>query len=411
MIFDPHFSAIDTCRMKKHTVMRNPLLQGFISLDGRSTYGVGDWYEGDPVSRQAGKPTSLTAIYGKSTRALPRSVGSMQAYGDWLPYLRFPSLNEGGTPMVDLDGLAAELGIARLGMKREASNPTGSHKDRMSPLALARAMEIGAKGVVCASSGNAAISLAAYAAAASVPCRIVVTPHISDGYRRLLSRMGAELVVCASSHGRWETVRTLVDQGWYPITNFSIPAVGSNPYGVQGYKTVAFEIWQQYGHVDAVVVPCSRGDLIWGIGEGFREMREMGILAAVPRLHAAEPFPRISRILAGTSQTTDHFPGETIQFSIAGDTATDQAVRAVRDSAGSAVFVDDAAAQAAQAQSARHGIDLEISSASALGAVPILRSRAQIDAESVVVIIGTANSAREPAAALAPLRISTLFSN
>ncbi len=65
-----------------------------------------------------------------------------------------------------------------------------------------------------------------------VPCRIAITQHISEGYRRLLTRMGGELIVCASSHGRWNAVRALVAQGWYPITNYAIPAAGSDPYGV-----------------------------------------------------------------------------------------------------------------------------------------------------------------------------------
>lgn len=394
--------------MKKHNVIRNPLLTGFASLDGRSSYGVGDWFEGDPASRAEGSPTSLSAQYNRPALTLPDTVGPMQAYANWLPYVSFPSLNEGGTPMVDLPALAESLGVQSLAVKCEAANPTGSHKDRMTPLALARAIEVKARGVVCASSGNAAISLAAYAAAASMPCRIVITQRISDGYRRLLTRMGAELIVCATSHGRWDAVRTLVEQGWYPITNYAIPAVGSNPYGVQGYKTIAFEIWQQLGHVDAIVVPCARGDLIWGIGEGYREMKAAGIISALPTLHAAEPFPRISKILEGQAKTTDHFPGETIQFSIAGDTATDQAVRAVRDSGGSAVYVSDSEALDAQLIAARQGIDLEISAACALGAIPIMLSRKTLSAASRVVVIGTANSAREPATNLPPLTVSSL---
>ena len=397
--------------MKKHYVTRNPSLKGFVSLDGRSSYGIEDWFEGDPTSRMEGVPTSVKANYDSLGLSLPDTVGPLQAYGKWLPYVRFPSLNEGGTPMVNAPALAEHFELQSLAIKREAANPTGSHKDRMTPLALARAMEVEAKGVVCASSGNAAISLAAYAAAVSMPCRIVITRHISDAYRRLLTRMDAELIVCSSSLERWDVVRVLVQQGWYPITNYCIPAVGSNPYGVQGYKTIAYEIWQQLGTVDAVIVPCARGDLIWGIGEGFREMKAVGIVAAIPTLHAAEPFPRISKILQGEAKTTDHFPGETIQFSIAGDTVTDQAVRAVRDSRGSAVAVSDSAATGAQKIAARHGIDLEISSACALAASSILKSKGELTHTSKVVIIGTANSAREPAPNLPPLAVSSFLSH
>ena len=389
--------------MNTPPVIRNPALTGFVSLDGTASHGIEDLFEGDPASRLRGVPTSVRARYEHAALALPDTVGPMHAYANWLPYLRFPSLNEGGTPMTDAPALAGSLGVRSLQVKREASNPTGSHKDRMTPLALARAIEVGAPGVMCASSGNAAISLAAYAAAASMPCRIMVTPDIADGYRRLLERMGAELIVCASYAARWEAMRRMVAQHWYPVTNYTLPAVGSNPFGVQGYKTIAFEIWQQLGQVDAVVVPCARGDLIWGIFEGYRHMQQAGIIAAMPALHAAEPFPRIAKVLAGHATTTDFFAGATIQFSIAGDTVTDQSVRAVRDSGGSAVYVSDHEARLAQASAARSGIDLEISACGALAAVAQLKAGGQLTAASSVVVIGTANSAREPAASLPPL--------
>lgn len=387
-------------------VIRNPLLVGFRSLDGDSRYGIGDWFEGDPTSRERGAPTSLAAEYQHAIRALPENVGPLLSYGAWLPYLEFPTLNEGGTPVVDVPDLAKMLGLRKLIVKRESANPTGSHKDRMTPLALARAIEVGAEGVVCASSGNAAISLAAYAALAKMPCRILVTAAIADGYRRLLERMGAELVVCKDSHDRWTAMAELARRDWFPITNYAIPAVGSNPYGVQGYKTVAYELFQQVGRVDALVVPCARGDLIWGINEGYKDLKAIGLIERVPALYAAEPYPRVSKVLTGHALSTDFFPGKTTQFSIAGDTATDQAVRAVTESKGGAVAVDDATALSAQKLCARHGLDLEISSASAIGAISILKKRGLMSETDIVVAIGTANSAREPALALEPLRFA-----
>ena len=384
-------------------VVRNPLLIGFRSLDGRSHFGVGDLFEGDPASRSRGEPTSVAAEYRQIASPLPACVGPMRTYGAWLPYLEFPSLGEGGTPAVDVPALADALGLKRLIVKRESANPTGSHKDRMTPLALARAIETGAAGVVCASSGNAAISLAAYASAAGVQCRVLVTASISDAYRSLLDRMNADIVVCRTHLDRWKVMAGMVSQGWYPITNFALPAVGSNPYGVQGYKTVAYEIFQQVGPVDDVVVPCARGDLLWGIGEGFNELKHAGMIGGLPRLHAVEPFPRLSRVLQGQAKSTDLFPGDTQQFSIAGDTTTDQAVRAVRASCGSAICVDDTLAGAARNEAARHGFDLELSSASALGAVRILQANGGLSDASTVVMIATASSAREPIAVLAPL--------
>ncbi|MGF6641671.1 pyridoxal-phosphate dependent enzyme [Paraburkholderia sp. MM6662-R1] len=386
-------------------IIRNPHLQGFRSLDGKSSYAIGDWFEGDPTSRREGCPTSLAATYSQLPASLPAIVGPMVMYGDWLPYKNFPSLGEGGTPLVALANLAKVLDVGSVLLKREAANPTGSHKDRMTPLVVARAIDVGARGLVCASSGNAAVSLAAYSAAAGVPCVVITTPSITDAYRHFLDRAGAEIIVVSSPRERWDLMAKMVADGWYPVTNYSIPAVGSNPWGVQGYKTVAYELWQQAGPLDAIVVPCSRGDLLWGIAEGYSDLQRSGLVTRSPALYAVEPFPRLSLVLTGRASVTSEFAGTTRQFSLGGDTVTDQAVRAVRNSRGIAVCVSDFAAIDAQKLAARHGVDLELGSAATLSAVATLREEGLLDEKSMLAVLGTAASPREPAAALPPLQI------
>ena len=99
----------------------------------------------------------------------------MSEMGEWLPYVRWRGLGEGGTPLLDF---TPSVPVGRLLLKAEWMNPTGSHKDRASPLVLARAIEIGARGIACASSGNAGISVAAYAALVGLPCRVIVTASV-----------------------------------------------------------------------------------------------------------------------------------------------------------------------------------------------------------------------------------------
>ncbi|MCC7275660.1 MAG: pyridoxal-phosphate dependent enzyme, partial [Alphaproteobacteria bacterium] len=311
---------------------------------------------------------------------------------------------EGGTPLLPLPGAARRHGLGSLLVKREAANPTGSHKDRMSPLVVARAVERGARGVICASSGNAAISVAAYAAAAGLPCRIVTTPALTDAYRRLLLRTGAEIAATERPLDRWALVaRAVRDDGWFPATNYALPPVGSNPFGVEGYKTLAFELYLDPGPLDAILVPTARGDLIWGIGAGYRMLAAAGLLhGQPPRLVAVEPLPRLEAVLAGRLDIRDTVAGSTLQFSTAGATMTDQALRAVRDSGGTAITVGDDAALAAQAALAAAGIDLELSSAAAYAAVSSLVARGDLRRGDRVCLIGTAGSAREPATAPLP---------
>lgn len=382
----------------------NPDLVGFQPLDGGPVLPVGDWFEGCPSARAAGRPTSVAAVYTDQPRATPGS-GRMQMAGAWLPYLSWEGLGEGGTPLIPLPAPAP---LGALAVKAEWMNPTGSHKDRMSPLVVARAREVGARGVICASSGNAGISLAAYAARAGLSCRVVLTPAVPEAVRRALLVYGAETLGAADGLERWSLATRLVrDEGWYPATNHVVPAVGSNPWGVQGYRSLAFELaaaapagWE------AVIVPTARGDLAWGIGAGFAALRAAGLwMHAGPRIVAVEPFTRLSAVLAGRAEISDQFADMTRQSSIAGATTTDQALRAVQGSGGIAIVIGDEVAEAAQAAlAARHGIFLERCAAATYAAVGALVDSGWLAEGARVALIGTAAGQRDstwvPSAAL-----------
>ena len=381
-------------------VQRNPHLAGFVALDGGGRYPVTDLHAGCPAARARGTATSVVAQYQGAPGWAHSPGRGMLRFGAWLPYLVFPTLGEGDTPLGALPQTAAALGLGAVWVKREAANPTGSHKDRMSPLIAARALEIGAHGAIVASSGNAAISVAAYAAAAGLGCRVVTTPAMPAAYRGFLVRTGAEVVDVADSLTRWRVAAAMVAQeGWLPATNHALPAVGSNPFGVEGYRSIAYELFEQTdGQLDAVLVPTARGDLIAGISYGFVDLVGAGALRVSPRLFAVEPFPRLAAVLSGDAATTAAFAGRTAQFSIAGATTTDQAVRAVRATDGAAIVVDDRSAAAGQHAAARQGIDLELCAAATVAAVERLRTDGVLKVGMRVALIGTASSAREPSA-------------
>ena len=132
---------------------------------------------------------------------------------------------------------------------------------------------------------------------------------------------------------------------------------------------------------DLVVTPCSRGDLLSGLHLGFAELGR-----GMPRLIAAEPFPRLARVLAGADYRED-FAGETAQFSIAGSTVTWQAVQALRASGGLAVPVDDDAVRLAQAKLARLGFHAELSAASALAALGELAKDGSLAGRHAVLVL------------------------
>lgn len=345
------------------TVKPNPDLIGFDCLRCQARLPVGDYFEGCPACAAAGHPVSVAAAY---------SATAAVTDGGRLP-LRCPAyLDEGGTPLVALDTLAAELGLGCLWAKLESENPTGSHKDRMSRFVVARAQQLGFSRVVAASSGNAGVSLAATAARAGIGADIIVHRGSPGGWVRAIRDHGAGVVESSDVRTRWVETRKLVYAGThYPATNFLSPPVGSNPFGVQGYKTIAYELIEALGAeaVDAVVVPTERGDLIWGVFEGLRELRACGQLAAMPRLFAVEPYPRISAVLDGADYRGAFVGAPSAQVSIAGSSVTWQALAAVGASGGRAVVVDDRAARASCAVLDRFGVAAELCSAGTLGAV------------------------------------------
>ncbi|MGH8236774.1 MAG: pyridoxal-phosphate dependent enzyme, partial [Steroidobacteraceae bacterium] len=292
----------------------------------------------------------------------------MSRYASWMPYTSWVSLGEGGTSCVSFPSLAGEVKAAAIFIKTEGQNPSGSHKDRMSCLTVTRALDVGATRIVAASSGNGGASLALYAAAAGLECCIVTTPELSPVYKRAIEITGARIVTAPESLDRWRLVADMVRQeGWFPATNYLNPPVGSNHFGLDGLKTLAYELIEEPGadNIDAILVPTSRGDLIWGLYEGFRQLKAIGLVGSIPRLFAVEPFPRISRVLAG-EELTGFFPGTTDLVSIGGSTVTYQSIAAIRSSGGGAVVVDDQSVVRDQHRFARHGCYAELSAAATL---------------------------------------------
>ncbi|WP_342959751.1 threonine synthase [Paraburkholderia azotifigens] len=323
----------------------------------------------------------------------------MLQWGSYLPYLEWPSLGEGGTPLIELE---STCGVNKLWIKAEWMNPTGSHKDRMSPLAVARALEVGADGIICSSSGNAGISMACYAAKAGLASRVIVTASLPKPVRQALATYGTDVVVAKNSLDRWRVMEEAVaKERWFPLTNYLLPPVGSCAWGVEGYKTVAFELAAECRNgLDAVIVPTARGDIIWGIAAGFAMLAKQGQWnGPLPKLIAIEPFPRISKVLQNEAVITNEFPGSTRQASTAGTTATDQSLRAVVETGGTALAISDEMAAVAQRDLAKKfGIYLELCAAAPYAAISHLLAQGSLAPTDRVVLIGTSAGYRDPIA-------------
>ncbi|MBY4947202.1 pyridoxal-phosphate dependent enzyme [Cupriavidus respiraculi] len=376
-------------------IRRNARLAKLRCITCQAEYPIADMPAGCPRCAQAGRPSSVEAVYD-GLPAAPVAQSSGYRWGHWLPYSHGVSLGEGDTPCLDVRGLARDLDVAALWVKHEGMNPTGSHKDRMSAQGVSRALDIGADTVVLASSGNAAISAAAYCAAAGLRCEIATYRDLPTPFARALHYYGAKRVAFDTGRARWDHVRLRVERdGAFALTNYTVPPVGSPVFGVEGYRAVALEWVAQGCRPDHIMVPTARGDLLWGIYSALRDLVQTGVLPRLPRLWAVEPFARLSRVLDGASLQAE-FPGQTAQFSTAGSTVTAQQEIAVRRSGGGALVVGDDAAVDGVSRLARAGFWVELCAGAGLSAARQLRADGRITSSEQVLLLLTAKGERDP---------------
>ena len=373
-------------------VLRNARLIGLRCLHCDMRYPVALVHDGCPACRARGVHVSLRADYlpnDQSNQASGRSSHN-------LPYSQHITLGEGNTPLLNLPGLAKLSSVAQLKLKDESRNPTGSHKDRMSAVGVSQALEFGAHTVVLASSGNAAVSAARYAHAAGLACEVATYDSMPRGYVEQLDDYRAKRFMFDDNAARWGFVRERAAlPGYFALTNYHLPALGSAPLAIEGYKAIAYECFADEYVPDHVMVPTARGDLAWGIYAGFADLLAAKQIKVLPKMWIVEPFARLTQVLAGQSLHAN-YAGSTAQFSTAGATVTYLQWQAAQLSGGGAVVVADATAHAARHVLVQHGIAPELCAAAGYSAVQVLRADGRIAADSSVLCLLTANSSKDP---------------
>src|SRR5216117_855794 len=339
-------------------------------------------FTGCPRCRAQGIAVNLSVEYDLAPLAAitPETFGTT-ARGLWrfsplLPVrtTRPVSLGEGATPLVHLERLGRRLGLPRLYAKDESQNPTWSYKDRLCATAVTHAVETGARVITISSTGNHGASTAAYAARAGLPCVIFTLASVPETMKTLMQAYGAAVVACPTYESRWQLMREGIERlGWYPTSGFVVPPIGSNPYGIEGYKTIAWEIAEDLGWQapDLVVVPSAYSDGLSGIAKGMTELHALGLIKTIPRMVAAEPFGPLAHALErGLEAPAPVEGGDSVAFSIASRYGTYQGLAALRASHGIGVRITDEGVFEAQRALAREeGLLVEPSSAAALTAV------------------------------------------
>jgi threonine synthase len=209
--------------------------------------------------------------------------GVIEEYRSYLPVSdRTPvvTLLEGGTPLLTAPRLSERLG-ARVWLKFEGANPTGSFKDRGMTVAISKAQEEGAKAVVCGSTGNTSASAAAYAARAGMGCAVLIPEgYIALGKLAQALIHGARVLqIRANFDSALDIVRQLGDTAPVTVVN------SINPYRIEGQKTAAFEIVDVLGDApDIHCIPVGNAGNITAYWKGYREYQDAGRISRLPRM-------------------------------------------------------------------------------------------------------------------------------
>ena len=303
------------------------------------------------------------------------------------------SLGEGWTPL-----LAGLWHGAPVRYKLEFMMPTGSFKDRGMTVMVSYLKSRGVTHVLEDSSGNAGASLSAYAAAAGLTCRILVPETASYPKIAQIAACGADVVTIKGS--RQDVAEAALRQSaeiFYASHNWQ-------PFFVEGTKTLAYELWEQAGFraPDNVVVPLGYGSNVLGAERGFDELLRSGEIARRPRLfgvQAARCAPYAAAFRAGVEHLVASEIAPTVAEGIATPKPTRVAdvLRAVRDTGGSIVAVEEAEIVQALRDLARHGLYVEPTSAVAAAGLSRLLTAGVIRPQEDTVLVLTGSGLKASA--------------
>lgn len=335
------------------------------------------------------------------TRAVLRErVQSHWRYAELLPLEKAPPeelATIGWTPLIETPRLAKALGVGRLRLKDDGRNASGSYKDRPSSLAVARALQAGATAISCASTGNAASSLAHAAAAVGLPAYIFVSEICPEGKMAQLLAYGACLFRVRGSYAQaYELCNEACARfGWYN-RNAAI-----NPYLVEGKKTGGLEVAEQCADDPPDWVAASVGDgcSIAGMQKGLAEMKAVGVVdwsARILGVQAAGVAPIVEAMSSGKLDRSGR--GDTYADSINCPVPRNwrKAVRAVKESDGACVGVTDEQIKEAVRTTGRlSGIFAEPAAAAAVAGISEAVHQGVLNSHSNVVAMITGNGLKD----------------
>ena len=375
-------------------------------VTGLSCRECGRKYPKRPIAgcQECFAPLKVEYDYEAIGKVLTRDViqsrnHSIWRYRELLPIDDDPKIGlaTGGTPLVRAERLGRAIGIDELYIKNDSVNfPTLSFKDRVTAVAINKALEFGLQAVGCASTGNLANSVAANAAAAGLPAWILIPDNLEAAKVNATSIYGSHVIAV---RGNYDDVNRLCSQiadryGWGFVN------VNLRPYYGDGSKSFGYEIAEQLGWraPDAIVVPMAGGSLITKTHLGMKELEGLGLLDEPVRtkIYGAQASgcnPITAAVKNGTTNIRPVKPS-TIAKSLAIGSPADgyYAVEVITETGGWGEDVTDAEiVENIQLLAETEGIFAETAGGVALGVTRKLLAQGKIKPQDVTVIANTGN--------------------
>ncbi|MDR0461360.1 MAG: threonine synthase [Nitrososphaerota archaeon] len=315
------------------------------------------------------------------------------------------TLGEGGTGLHHSKRLGEVLGLTNLWIKNEGENPTGSFKDRGMTVGVTKAVELGAKHVICASTGNTSASLAAYAARAGIRCTVLI-PSGKIAYGKLSQAMihGAKVLQVRGNFD--EALKFVLDLAEKHRSIYLLNSI--NPFRIEGQKSLGYEICEQlnYDAPDRLIVPVGNAGNISAIWKGFSEFYNVGLITKLPKMtgiQAVGSSPIVKAFKSHSSKIVPITEPETVATAIriGAPVSWKKAINAINESHGTAETVTDDEILVAQKMLAQiEGIFVEPASAASIAGLIKLVRNGIINKDERIVCVTTGHGLKDPDTAI-----------
>ena len=345
-----------------------------------------------------------TYEYLKEVLKEDRVHQSMWDYHQLLPPVKEEnrvSFQEGGTPLLKSREIGPEIGVENLYFKNETCNPTGSFKDRAVSVCISMAKEYGCAGVVVSSSGNGGASVSAYGVKGNM------NPVILIPEKTPLSKVAQAIAY----GGRVIKVKGNFSQAYHAAIDLAkrmnymnVTTTFLSPYGIEGYKTIAFEIYEQLGKVpDFIFIPVGAGPALYGIYKAYEELKRAGKTDRLPKVIGvqAKGCDPIAKAWESGQKVQACKNPETVASAISDplvgyEQDGDLTIEAIHRTSGRALAIEDEETlQAGLCLARTEGIFAEPSSAITLAALKQMKNQGLIKEEDVCVCTLTGHGLKD----------------